>query len=258
MPESATYIYCLVERARRPVLRHLPRGLPFATTPELIDLGKRLWAVAATVPLDEYGSEPLERRLTDINWVADIALAHEGVVEYFASRTGATVVPMKLFTMFSSRERAATELAKRRRQIAPVLARIRGCREWGVRVTRRPLAATAAAAPAARSSGTAFLAAKKQARDEVRERALRSAAAAEAVVATLSRLARASVRREPPENAAAPPLVDAAFLVAAANNARFRAAAEKSAKACRAAGADLVLTGPWPAYNFVQQMPEPA
>jgi hypothetical protein len=257
MLESATYVYCLVERASRPVLRQVPRGLPFATTPELIDLGKRLWAVVATVPLDEYGSEPLERRLTDINWVADIALAHEAVVEYFASRPGATVVPMKLFTMFSNRERAATELAKRRRTIAPVLARIRGCREWGVRVTRRATQPPITA-PAARSSGTAFLAAKRRARDELREHASRSADAAEAVVTTLSRLARASVLREPPENAVAPPLVDAAFLVSTANNARFRAAAEKSAKACRDAGADLVLTGPWPAYNFVPQLPETA
>ena len=257
MLESATYVYCLVERGSRPVLRHVPRGLPFATAPELIDLGRRLWAVAATVPLDEYGSEPLERRLTDINWVADIALAHEGVVEYFASRAGATVVPMKLFTMFANRERAAAALSGRRREITPVLARIRGCREWGVRVTRRA-AAPAPPSAAARSSGTAFLAAKKRARDDVRERAIRAADAAEAVVATLSRLARAAVLREPPENAAAPPLVDAAFLVASANTARFRAAAGKSARACRAAGADLILTGPWPAYNFVQQMPETA
>lgn len=257
MLESAIYVYCLVERNGRPVLRHVPHGLPHATVPELIDLGKRLWAVAAEVPLDEYGSEPLERRLTDINWVADIALAHEGVVEYFASRTGATVVPLKLFTMFVSRERAAAELTKRRREITPVLTRIRGCREWGVRVT--PRVAPPAVRPAAPStSGTAFLAAKKQARDEVRKRAIRAADAADAVVATLSRLARASVLREPPDNAAAPPLVDAAFLVPAAKTARFRAAAGKSAKACRAAGADLVLTGPWPAYNFVQQMPETA
>ena len=256
MPESATYVYCLVERGSRPVLRHVPRGLPFATAPELIDLGRRLWAVAATVPLDEYGSEPLERRLTDINWVADIALAHEGVVEYFASRPGATVVPMKLFTMFANRERAAAALTGRRRDIAPVLARIRGCREWGVRVTRR--VAPAPPSATAGSSGTAFLAAKKRARDDVRERAIRAADAAEAVVVTLSRLARAAVLREPPENAAAPPLVDAAFLVASANTARFRAAAGKSARACRDAGADLTLTGPWPAYNFVQQMPETA
>lgn len=257
MLESAIYLYCLVERARRPVLRHVPRGLPYATAPELIDLGRHLWAVAAAVPLDEYGSEPLERRLTDINWVADIALAHEGVVEYFASRAGATVVPMKLFTMFAGRDRAAAALIGRRREIAPVLARIRGCREWGVRVTARA-PGPAARPAAARSSGTAFLAAKKRARDDVRARAVRAADTAEAVVEALSRLARAAVLREPPENVAAPPLVDAAFLVPSRNAARFKAAAGKWARTCRDAGADLVLTGPWPAYNFVQQMPETA
>lgn len=257
MLESATYIYCLVERARRPVLRNVPPGLPSATTPELIDVGKRLWAVAATVPLDIYGAAPLEQHLTDINWVADAAVAHEGVVEFFASRAGATVVPMKLFTMFSNPERAAEALAKQRRAIAPVLARIRGCHEWGVRVTRRPVEIQVSA-PSANTSGTAFLAAKKRTRDEVRELAFKSAAAAETVYTTLSRLARAAVRRDAPENATTPPLVDAAFLVTSANTARFRAAAGRSAKACREAGADLILTGPWPAYNFVQHVPERA
>jgi hypothetical protein len=209
--------------------------------------------LAATAPLELYDGPVIDGKLRDLDWVGGRAAEHEGVVE-FATNLG-TVVPMKLFTMFANRERAAAALTGRRREIAPVLARIRGCREWGVRVTRR---AAAPPPPSPRSSGTAFLAAKKRARDDVRERAIRAADAAEAVVATLSRLARAAVLREPPENAAAPPLVDAAFLVASANTARFRAAAGKSARACRDAGADLILTGPWPAYNFVQQMPETA
>jgi hypothetical protein len=53
-----------------------------------------------------------------------------------------------------------------------------------------------------------------------------------------------------------PPLLDAAFLVPTGKRARFQAAARRLAQACARAGADLTLTGPWPAYNFVQHAGE--
>jgi hypothetical protein len=159
---------------------------------------------------------------------------------------------MKLFTMFSSPERALADLRERRRDIATILRRVRGCQEWGVRIThgvppspvrRRPAAPTA--------TGTAFLAAKRRLRDEAKEARARALDASTAAFDVLSTLARAAVLRQPPEGAAAPPLVDAAFLVPAPARARFRAAARSAAATCRAAGAELVLTGPWPPYTFV-------
>ena len=251
MAETATYIYCLVESARKPSAAKVPRGLPAATAPEFIDIGRRLWAVTADVPLGEYGAGRLDERLKDFNWVAGIAIAHEAVVERFASGKGAAVVPMKLFTMYSSRDRARADLATRRREIDTVLKRIRGCREWGVRVTR----VVAPAAPPkveARSSGTAFLSAKKQARDEARSRLEQATGAAEDTFVTLAKLARETYRRDAPSDATTPPLVDAAFLVSDGRQARFKAAVKRAARICGDAGAALVLTGPWPAYNFVQ------
>jgi hypothetical protein len=41
--------------------------------------------------------------------------------------------------------------------------------------------------------------------------------------------------------------------VAAANRDRFTRAARREAVACAKAGAQMTLTGPWPAYNFVQE-----
>jgi Gas vesicle synthesis protein GvpL/GvpF len=233
----------------------MPRGLPAATTPEPLQLANSLWAIAADVPLDQYGSESLQDRLRDMTWVADIAVAHEAVVERVASAKGAAVVPMKLFTMFSSRERALADFRARGKEIASILRRIRGCAEWGVRVTRRPPKAGRSASPrrrAAPASGTAFLVAKKLARDEAQENALKAAEAAESAYLTLSKLARASHRREAPEGATTPPLVDATFLVPTSGLARFRAAVRRHASLCRKAGAEVRLTGPWPAYNFVQ------
>jgi len=259
MAETATYIYCLVECARRPVTARIPKGLPGATAPDLLEVGKSLWGVAAEIPLKLYGPGRLEKRLRDISWVADIAVAHESVVEHFAAGKRAAVIPMKLFTIFSSRDRALADLRVRRREVDNILKHIRGCEEWGVRVTRRLSASQSrrAIGPAT-TSGTAFLAAKKRAREDAREEAQKAAKAAEAAFLTLARLARSTYRREAPENATTPPLVDAAFLVTADRRARFRAAAGRSAEACRKAGADLALTGPWPAYNFVHRDEERA
>ena len=49
-----------------------------------------------------------------------------------------------------------------------------------------------------------------------------------------------------------PPLLDAAFLVPAARRTRFTNAARREAEACARAGAQLTISGPWPAYNFIQ------
>ena len=252
MPSTAIYVYCLVERGRLPPLAKAPPGLPGATALTTIAVSKHVWAVIAEIPLTRYGPEQLDARLRDINWVADVAVHHEAVVEYFAAGRGATVVPMKLFTMFSTRERAVADLASRRAEIVAVLERVRGCQEWGVRVTHKasPSVARGRVLQGA-PTGTAFLAAKRRVRDEARKRVLETSTAAESAFATLTLLARSAVRREAPPDALSAPLVDAAFLVTSASRARFRAAAKRSAAACRRVGAELVLTGPWPPYNFV-------
>jgi hypothetical protein len=255
MRRTATYVYCLAERSRPLSLTKIPAGLPQAARPELLPIEKDLWAVVSDVPLSIYGGEQLAPRLKDLNWVADIALAHEGVVEHFASRAGTSVVPMKLFTMFSSPERASADLAARSPDITAVLDRIRGCHEWGIRVMRQPGPAPAVRVRGA-TSGTAFLAAKKRQRDVARAALVKAADAADIAFESLAKLAREARRREPPETATSPPLVDAAFLVSDSRKERFRAAARRLAKSCRQAGADLVLTGPWPAYNFVDAASE--
>jgi hypothetical protein len=237
-------------------MTRMPSGVPAATPPEPVHVANSLWAIAADVPLDQYGPESLPDRLRDMTWVADIAVAHEAVVERVASAKGAAVVPMKIFTMFSSRDRALADLKARRKEIASIVRRIRGCAEWGVRVTRRLPRAGRSASPnrrAAPASGTAFLVAKKRARDEAQESAIKAADAAESAFLNLSKLARASHRRNAPEGATTPPLVDAAFLVPTSAQAGFRAAVRRHASLCRKAGADVTLTGPWPAYNFVQE-----
>jgi hypothetical protein len=213
--------------------------------------------VVADVPLDEYGPDRLEQRLRDLDWVARAALAHEEVVEHFARARGSAVVPMKLFTMFSSEERAVREMARRRAEIGAALRRVAGCEEWAVRVVRGAPKRDPQPLSAARS-GTDFLRARKRVRDSARDEAVDATRAADAAFAQLSPIARDARRRNDAPAGAVPPLLDAAFLVPSSRRSKFRTAARRAARTCAEAGAEMTLTGPWPAYNFVQPSTERA
>lgn len=219
-----------------------------------------LWLIGTDVPLDVYGGDRLQQALSDINWVGTIAVAHEQVVEHFAARRGITVVPMKLFTMFSNRARAIADVKRRRVAIERVMRKVAGCEEWGVRIFRGTgeTPPTNAASRSRPGSGAAFLAAKKQARDAAREARVAAVEAATRVFAELAGISRDARRRDDAPPAGTPaPLLDAAFLVPASRRAAFTRQARREAEVCARAGARMLLSGPWPAYNFVH-VNEPA
>lgn len=254
MSGTATYLYCVVRTARRPSAARIPQGVPGAARATPVPLGREVWLVVSDVPLEVYGPEKLDAAVRDLEWVSSVAVGHEAVVEHFARASETGVIPMKLFTMFSSVERAVEDMRSRRAEIAGVLKRIAGCEEWGVRVTRLTSpagAATGAAGPV--TSGTAFLAAKKAARDSAHEAARSAARAADTAYETLAAVSRAARRRDDvPSATAVPPLLDAAFLVPARSRSRFHGAAKKLAETFAGAGVEMTLSGPWPAYNFIQ------
>lgn len=251
---TAVYLYCVVRAARKPAGARVPAGLAGATRPEAHRLAGALWLITAEVPLDVYSPQALEPRLRDLDWVSETAVAHESVIEHFARARGAVVVPMTLFTMFSSVEKAVDEVGHGRPAIDRAMKHIAGSEEWGVRVTRTAGVRTAPLSGRAErpTSGAAFLTARKSARDA--SAALRAAAVAvaDAAFEDLRRHARDARRRERRKGPGAnPPVLEAAFLVRGGGRARFKAAARRAAGACAAAGTELTLTGPWPAYNFV-------
>jgi hypothetical protein len=248
---TAIYAYCLVRSVGRPSTARVPPGLPGAERPSPHALDRDLWLIAAPVPLDTYGPGALEASLKDIDWVSGVALAHEGVVEHFARARGATVIPLKLFTMFSTIERALDEMGMRAVDLRKVFRRIEGCEEWGVRVLRGAAVRRPRPEPMTTRSGAAFLAARKKERESSRAAAAAAADAAERAFASLLRIARDGRRQTPATDLAAAPLLDAAFLVPARHRARFHAAAERLARDVNENGGRMTLSGPWPPYNFV-------
>jgi hypothetical protein len=254
MTVAATYLYCAVQSAGDPLRgarAKLPRGLPGAGPARALGAGGGVWLIVAGVPLDRYAADVIDARLADLDWVSQCALGHDAVVEHLARRH--PVIPMKLFTLFTSDERAVAHVARTRRKLERLFARVAGREEWGVRLLldeKRALAPRAA--PVAAASGTEFLAKKKAAKD-ARQRIVADAVdEADRVFDALTRLADDSRRRTPAvEGPTSRMVLDAAFLVVRRDARRFRAAAGAAARALAARGLALVLTGPWPPYHFV-------
>jgi hypothetical protein len=261
MAEAGTYVYCVLSAPRRPALKGIPRGLPGMGRLRLLDVesGRRpLWLAVADAPLGEYGEDAINRGLSDLDWVSRRAIAHEAVVEWFISR--AAVLPMKLFTIFTSDARALEHIARERPRIDAILKRVGNHVEWGVRVIlERPGAAAVprrarTAAPQERT-GAAFLTRKKAQRDASIELAERARSVVAELYDRLSAQARSAKRRTATEAPAAggPLLLDAAFLVPAARSARFAQLAARQTRDLARDGYRVTVSGPWPAYSFIQE-----
>lgn len=253
--DTATYLYCLVQADRRPSPGDAPRGLPGLGPLRVVPAAGDLWLIAADAPLAQYGSAPIERHLRDLQWVALRGAGHARVVEHFARRF--TTLPMRLFTLFSGEARAVAHVRRVEPSVRRVLARVDGCREWGVRVRLDPALARrrggprpSAAAPA-RRSGTRFLLAKKQELDIAREVLREGRAEVERAFEELAALAEGARRRPAAELDGSRVVLDAALLVPARQLARFKRTVRRTVTGLAARGYRLTLTGPWPAYNFV-------
>jgi hypothetical protein len=248
---SATYLYALVRRARPPAARGAPTGLPGLGPARALGVGPGLWLIAADAPRDAYSEAAIDRGLKDMAWVSGCALAHEAVVEHFAG--AGPMLPMKLFTLFASDERARQHVRRRQQALTKALDKVAGRSEWGVRVSgdgRAPAAATRPA-PGPRS-GTQFLMAKKAQREEASQQAERAGAAAEGLFQALAEHADGATRRPIVVPAAGTRLwLDAAFLVARGRSRSFQAALKREAQRLARLGFRVTLTGPWPPYNFV-------
>lgn len=256
---SATYVYCIVksERPPRPSGARAPKGLAGATKPRLLDAGDGYQLLVSDAPLALYDAGEIDAKLRDLDWVGGRAAEHEAVVEHAASL--GTVIPMKLFTLFASDDRAALHVRKMKRSLDRVVERISGCEEWGLRIMfdEARAARTSADARALRqkkaaASGREFLLRKKALDEERRLSGARGAAEVDDLYERLAKRARSAHRRAAPtRELAGRVLLDAVFLVPKASVKEIKSTVASSAKKLVPEGFDLTLTGPWPAYSFI-------
>ena len=278
---SSTYVYCVVASARRPRLTRVPRGLDGAGEVRLLDVDRGLFAVVADAPSKRFSEGAINRHLADLDWVSRAAVRHEAVVEHFID--AGAVLPMKLFTIFASDERAVRHLCAERSRLAAAARRVASHQEWGLRVlldrakagaviatdlagggrtdhgrvVARRTGGTLAVRPRGGSesaTGLAYLSRKKAHRDASLALSTRARQTMSSLYDRLARHARLARRRTSMESIAhgGALLLDAAFLVRRSRTEVFRALAAKEARALAPHGYAVTLTGPWPPYTFVQ------
>jgi hypothetical protein len=209
----------------------------------------------------------LAEHLTDATWTAIRAMRHETVVEYVAKR--ASVVPLRFGTIYLERERIERMLEEKSRELEEIIEHLRGREEWGVNVfsDRAALMTTiTSVSPVLRemverakqaSPGQAYLMQKKieaLKADEARAVANRIMAEVEEKLKEQSDDARRLriLKVETTEHGELK--AKFAFLVKRSGFEEFRSEAERLAQEHRDAGVRLELTGPWPVYNFVQDL----
>jgi hypothetical protein len=272
---TGTYVYCLIAAHRRPSLAGVAAGLPRTGPVRLLDVtgdraptsrstrgrsGRqssraaiRQWLAVADAPLVRYGEVPINRRLSNLNWVSRAAMAHEAVVESFIAAPA--LVPMKLFTIFTSDARALEHLRIDRPRVERVLQRVRDHHEWGVRmILERANGPKKRSSERSIRSGTAYLSKKKSQRDRAMQLSQRARKTTAELYHRLVGCAAASTRRTASELPVTdgPLLLDAAFLVRRSQATRFRRLVAREAKALGTRGYRVMLSGPWPPYSFIQ------
>lgn len=252
---TGTYVYCLIAAERRPVVRRRFTRLPGMGPVRLLDADRGLWLVVADAPLNRYGGETINQKLSDLDWVSRAAIAHEAVVESFIGQRA--LLPMKLFTIFTTDDRALEQVRGDRRRVDAMVKRVANHAEWGVRVTldrssRRP--PKKKAKPGLKTSGAGYLSQKKAQRDaavELAEHARETVAQLYDRLGARSRLARRRGASELPIEGG-PLLIDAAFLVPRSRVTSFRALVTREARRLGRLGYHVTLSGPWPPYTFVK------
>jgi Gas vesicle synthesis protein GvpL/GvpF len=214
-----------------------------------------LCALVSDVPLPEFGTESLHEQLEDLTRLEALARGHETVLDR-ALELGA-VVPFRLCTIYASDASLAEMLERERGPLRESLERLRGAREWGVKGFLAGGEARAdEAEPAEASTGTEYLTRKRRAREAVEQARETVWEAVERIHAGLSEQAEAAVLARPHDRRLsgrdADMVLNGSYLVPDARLEHFRSAVAELGERFRDAGIELELTGPWPAYHFVE------
>lgn len=258
-PELAHYVYG-VASARTEIPEDLA-GIDPRYEVSLVE-EEGLAALVSRVSLAEFGEEPLHENLNDVGWLEEKARAHEHVLDVVLQR--ATVVPLRLCTIYSGEAQVREMLIRERAVMIDALDRLHGKAEWGVKAIAEPGALDRAAAQRAGDSpeegdasrGTAYMDRK---RHEAQARVAEEEIAAEWASAIHDPLADAAfeallnpLQRSEVSGHEGDMLLNGVYLVEDSAVSEFNALVERIAGEYRPLGVSVELTGPWPSYNFVE------
>lgn len=207
-------------------------------------------AVVSAVDAERFSATALRSSLEDLQWLENIARAHNAVVANLAQRR--PVAPVRLATVFTSPDNVRALLRTRAQEFVAALDRVRGRCEWAVKGF---MIGADAAPPTAGptddpSPGRSYLERRRAERDRREGRSAEASTEADAVHGMLAELALAS-RRYPPQDRRLTGYQDemvlnAAYLLPDGGDADFRRAVDEY----RGRHVRLQLAGPWAPYSF--------
>jgi hypothetical protein len=237
--DPATYVFCLVQSVRPPSLRGIPQSVPGAGAPRLIAVDRDVLAVVADAPLERFGGEQLQEELRDVESISRHALAHASVVEFFFRR--ATVIPLKLFTLFSADAMVQEHLRSRRTRLRKLFAQLRIItRDFEADPTKDV------------TSGRDYLRLKKRLIDRGAGALGVSMKDANAALNALGKRASKTKKDVFPRAGRGRPFVaGASYLVEAKRRKEWRKEVARLTAVLAKQGHRLELSGPWPPYHFV-------
>ncbi len=215
---------------------------------EVLASGSLAAVVSPITDTTQWGIDPAGE--VDLEMLAPRAHKHEWVLEEMLDR--GAVLPLRFGVLYPDLDPLKEMLRERESDLAAVLTRLQGHREWGLLVTVddcSPVPATQAGSPAGRD----YLSRRREERIAAGEQAEALARVAAAIHKALTDVSTDAVVHRPGGASAGKQSVvlRASYLVSSGSETEFRAAAEaklsESADSLRLAGE---LTGPWPPYHF--------
>lgn len=225
----------------------------------LVDAGPVV-AVTSSVRGAEFNADAMSDRMQDLNWVGARGLEHERVVAWFVDH--AEILPVSLFTLFSSPDAMLRDATARAVTIREQLDRLHDKREWDLKVSwdERELVKHAGdivqsirdidAEIESASAGKKFLLERKRA--DLLKRDLANAARdrARGLLEELARHARRVVALPIPRTEGLPVVLNAALLVERGEESALQNVAATRAAELALIGMTVQFTGPWAAYRF--------
>jgi hypothetical protein len=242
-----------------------PRGLDDATV--IVEREGELGALVSILDAGIYAGGTAEARAGDVSWIGPRAVAHDSVLTWASEMGG--VVPLPMFTLFSSADAVRAMLSERSAELLPVLARVAAAREYTLRIfrldavladtlpTHSPRLAALAERAESASPGQRYLIERKL--DTERRAELRRVGSEVAVEVydALAALSIDAVRDPLPAtrdggSSAGVAVLDASFLVRRDATVEFQGSLTELTKRREPSGFRFELTGPWPAYHFAR------
>jgi hypothetical protein len=220
-----------------------------------------LAAVVSRVPTREFDESVLRKHLADMGWVEAVARAHEGVLDHLCTRV--TVIPMRMCTVYQAEAGVREMLQREATTLIEALEHLDGKREWGVQTFfSRSRAAPASGAdhePAdgrkETMSGAAYLARKREERDLDEELDGLIEQAVQEIHEDLAAIAADSALNSPQSREASgnrgDMVLNGVYLVGDEDREAFGDEVAALGSRYEELGLELVITGPWPPYNFL-------